>query len=125
MATHPEAIRNGMANYVVDQIDDGGGAGFLLIQTAGDVTLATLTFAAEAFGDAAVGVATANTIVFDADADSTGTATKFIATDSNSLTIFEGTVGATGSGEDLELDSTTITTGDKVSVTSFTYTTSL
>jgi len=56
--THSTTIRDGIANLVVDAID-AGGAGTLEFQTSGDVEVATLTFAATAFGASSSGTATA------------------------------------------------------------------
>ena len=56
------AARNAAANAVVDLVDAGSGAGKLVIMTAGDVEVATLTFSDPAFGNAASGTATASAI---------------------------------------------------------------
>ena len=49
--THPVAVRNSIANLVVDGIDAGAGAGKLLITTTSTgTTVATLTFSDPAFG---------------------------------------------------------------------------
>lgn len=57
----------------------------------------------------------------DASADATGTAAHFrlYASDGTTQKI-EGTVTATGGGGDLELDSTSITAGQPVTITGFT-----
>lgn len=57
----------------------------------------------------------------DASADATGTAAHFrlYASDGTTQKI-EGTVTATGGGGDLELDSTSITAGQPVTITAFT-----
>lgn len=57
----------------------------------------------------------------DASADATGTAGHFrlYASDGTTQKI-EGTVTATGGGGDLELDSTSITAGQPVTITAFT-----
>ena len=118
------------ADAVVDLIDVGG-AGKLRIydgtkpataDTAitSQVKLAELTFSATAFGAASNGVATANSITADASADASGTATWFRVVSGGGTTIFDGTVGT--SGADINLDSTSITVGQQVSVTALTYT---
>src|SRR3990167_9470244 len=87
MAADPRltnAAASAAADAVVDRIDTGG-AGTIKIYTGtiptdadtaigAQVLLATLTFAATAFGAAANGVATAAAITSDSSADATGTA---------------------------------------------------
>lgn len=118
--THVAAVRNGLADYVVDTIDAGAGAGSLVIMTSGDVEVATLTFSDPAFGAATGGTATANAISDDTNATG-GTAALFKVQDSNTNEVFRGTVTATGGGGDIELSSVSIGVGDTVSITAFTY----
>lgn len=88
---------------------------------SGNTLLAELTFGATAFGSASAGVSTANAITSDSSADATGTASWFRALKSDGTTaVFDGTVGT--SGADLNLNSTAISAGATVSVSSFTYT---
>lgn len=117
--THPTTVRNGIADYVVDLIDAGAGAGSLIINTSGDVEVATLTFSDPAFGGAAAGVATASAITDDTNATG-GVAAKFVIEDSNGTDVCYGSVGT--SGEDINLSTTTIVAGDTVSISSLTYT---
>jgi hypothetical protein len=59
----------------------------------------------------------------DASADATGTAAHFRIYDSGGTTChIQGTVTATGGGGDLTLDNTSITSGQTVTVTTFTLT---
>ena len=125
MATlqHPTLVRNTIADTVVDLIDAGGSAGTLNFYTSnGGTLLATLTFSATAFGAASSGVATAAAITEDANT-AAGTVAWFEVHDSSGNTIFEGDVtdDDTGTGSIL-LSSTTLGTGDTLSVTSLTYT---
>lgn len=113
--THPAATRNGIADYVVDQLDSGT----LVFETSGSVEVATLTFGATAFGAASAGVATANAITDDSSATG-GTTTQATLKNSGSTTIVSCAVGTSGS--DINLSSTTIGAGDTVSVSSLTYT---
>ena len=83
--------------------------------------LAELRFNATAFGAASAGVATANAFTSDASANNTGTASWFRALKSDGTTaVFDGSVGTTSA--DLVVNSTGISTGAEVSVSSFTYT---
>lgn len=83
--------------------------------------LAELTCNATFAPAASSGVLTLNSITQDASADATGTATHFRLWKSDGTTaVIDGDVGTSGS--DLNLNSTSITSGATVSVTSFTIT---
>lgn len=120
------------ADAVVDKVDQGAGAGTLLIRTGAQPTnaddastgtvLATITFADPAFGAATNGVASISGTITDSSADATGTAGHFEVRDSNSVVIFRGTVTATGGGGQMELVTTAITATQPVSITAFSYT---
>ena len=117
--THPTTIRNGIADYVVDQLNSGT----IVFLTSADAEIATLTFASTAFdgaGTAGAGIATAGTITPDTDCNA-GTVTKFEAKSSGSAVIFQGTVTATGGGGDIILSSTAIGAGDTISISALTY----
>lgn len=87
--------------------------------------LASLTMSATAFGgstDANPGaLATANSITSDSSADATGTASHFrVKTQTSGTVIAQGSVGT--SSADMILNTTSITSGSTVSITSFTIT---
>jgi hypothetical protein len=86
--------------------------------------LAELTCASPfAPGASAEGVVTASAITQDSSANATGTASHFRLFASNGTTVaMQGTVTATGGGGDLTLTTTSITSGQPVSVTSFVFT---
>jgi len=87
------------------------------------VLLAELRFNATAAPAASSGVLTMNSITQDSSANNTGTATWFHALKSDGSTVvFDGSVGT--SGCDLNLGSTSITSGASVAVTSMTFTVS-
>jgi hypothetical protein len=119
--THPTTVRSAIADLVVARIDAGASAGTLVFQTSGDVEVATCTFNDPAFGSAASGVATANTITDDSSATG-GTIAKARAFDSNAVEVFACSVTATGGGGDIELNSVVISAGQQVGVTALTYT---
>lgn len=116
------AARNAIVDALVDQIDVGsGGSGKIRIFTAAFGTLlAELDFSSTAFGAASAGTATANTITDDSSANATGTAAVCRIIDKNGSTVFEGTVGT--SGADINFNSVSITTGDRISISSMTVT---
>lgn len=114
-------VRNTMCDVFVDALDAGAGAGTLKIYTSAFGTLlATLTFSDPAFGAASGGTATASAISDDTSADATGTAAVLRLQDSTPATVAEGTVST--SGADLNLNTTSITSGDRVACTSATIT---
>lgn len=120
--THSTAVRNALADLVVDALDSG----FIEFQTSGGDEVATCGFGSTAFdaagssGGNSDGVATANAISDDTDATG-GTITKFELQGSDTTAIVFGSVTATSGGGDIEISSTTIAAGETVSVTSLTY----
>jgi hypothetical protein len=120
--THPAAVRTGMADFVVDQLDEGAPPGLIEMQTSGDVEVATLTFSNPAFGNAdGSGVATAGAITDDEDATG-GTIAKARLQNAAATDKVICSVTSTGSGGDIELSSVVISAGQTVGLTSLTYT---
>lgn len=119
-----EALRNARLDEITAKIDAGTGAGKLRIYdgtrpaTGGTATtlLAELTMSDPSFPAASSGQMTANAITDDSSADNTGTATWFRIVDSDNNFVVDGDVGTSGS--DLNLNSTSITAGVTVEVTS-------
>jgi hypothetical protein len=118
--THGTALRNAIADLVVDSIDAGSGAGTLEFQTSSGDEVATLTFSDPAFGDASSGTATANSISPDASATG-GTMGRFQIKDSTGTVKIQGTVAAV-SGGDINMSSLSVVAGDTVTLSSLTYT---
>lgn len=118
--THPTAVRTGIADFVVDQMDEGTPPGKLIIQTAGGSTVATLTFSNPAFGAASSGTATASAITSDTNAAG-GTAAKAELRNAAGTAKVLCSVTATGGGGDIQLSSVTVSAGQTVSVSSLTY----
>ncbi len=86
------------------------------------VTLASLGFAATAFGASSSGQAVAGAITSTSAAPGTGTATWFRAFGSSTTSaVFDGSVGVTTS-ENLVLNAVAISSGAQVSVSSFNFT---
>jgi hypothetical protein len=118
-------LRSSRADLIDDAVNAGSGAGLLRIysgtrpSTGGTATtlLAELTFSDPAFGVASGGVLTASAITADSSANNTGTATWFRVVDSAGTFVMDGNVGTSGS--DLNLNSTSISANQNVSVTSF------
>lgn len=117
--THPTAVRNAIADLVVDSLD-GGSPGKLVFRTSGDVAVATLTFSNPAFGSASSGTATSNAITSDTNAAG-GTIAKATLETSAGTAKVNCSVTAPGGGGDIELSSVVVSAGQTVSVSSLTY----
>jgi hypothetical protein len=118
--THGSAVRDGIANFVVDQLDEGTPPGTLVFQTSGDVEVATLTFATTAFGAASSGTATAAAITSDTSATG-GTIAKARLKNAAGTDKIICSVTATGGGGDITLSSVVVSAGQTVALTALTY----
>lgn len=117
--THPLLVRQNVANLITNYLD---GTGYLEFQTSGDVEVATLLFASDAFGAAdGSAICTANAISSDTNATG-GTIAKARLKDPGGVDKIICSVTATGGGGDIELSSVVISAGQTVSITSLTYT---
>ena len=129
------AVAIAALNAKVDAIDTGGGTAVLRIYSgtrpdkvdtalSGNTLLAELNLSNPAFGAAADdnpnAIATASAITDDSSANATGTASFFRVLDRAGTAVIDGNVGT--SGEDLNLDSVSITSGQTVSISSWTIT---
>jgi hypothetical protein len=121
------------ANDAALTLLNAGGAGSMRIYSgsppakadtalSGNTLLATLGLNATAFGASAnaapLATATANAITSDTNAVATGTATFFRLHSNAGVAVIQGTVGT--SGTDAIINSTSITSGDAVSCSSMT-----
>lgn len=118
-----------LRNAMLDEITAAAGASALLRiydgsrpATGGTATtlLAELTCNATFAPAASGGVLTLNSITQDSSANATGTATWFRLVTSGGTFVLDGSVGTSGS--DLNLTTTSIVSGQPVSITSFTIT---
>lgn len=120
------ALRTTRATAILNAID-AGTAGLLRIYdgvrpaTGGSVTnlLAELTLS-DPCGTVLNGVLTFSAITQDSSANATGTATWFRIVTSAAAFVLDGSVGT--SGADLNLTTTSVTTGQPVQVTSLVFT---
>jgi hypothetical protein len=127
-------LTNTIASLLADAIDNdvnAGGAGKIILyggsepataDTAPSATvLATFTLSNPAFGAASNGVITLAGTPLTVAASATGTATHFRLLRNNGTTVvLQGTVGT--SGQQLNLNTTSITNGVNVTITSGTVT---
>jgi hypothetical protein len=119
--THTTTVRNLIADTVTAEVDSGGGAGNLVIMTAGDAEVATLVMSATAFGASVGGTASAAAITDDSSATG-GTAALYKQEDFANVEKWRGSVTATGGGGDIEFPTVIIPALVTVQMTSFSYT---
>jgi hypothetical protein len=125
------ARQNALADALVDAIDVGG-AGSVEIRTlaqpananGADVgaLLATFTLAAAAFTIAAAGTATLLGVPISTTGVAAGTAGHARVKSGGGLTIFDGSVTASGGGGDFEMSTTTVSIGLDLDLTAGTIT---
>ena len=125
-----QAVVSAQADVLARVLDSG----FLQIYTgaqpatadasiSSQVLLAALRFNTTSAPAAVNGVLTFNALTADSSADATGTAAWFRAFAADGTTpVLDGTVGATGSGSNLELSTASIVSSARISVSSFTHT---
>lgn len=123
------AVRNGLMDYLSDQLDggfidiyDGTRAANANTAIGSQVKLAHIPLSNPASAASSSGVITLTTPAEDTSAGASGTATWFRATSSGGTGLFDGSVTASGGGGDCELVSTTITALQPVRITSATIT---
>lgn len=119
------AAKNARLNAVAATIDAGSGAGYIQIgTTAMGTVLATIALADPCAASASGGVLTFSGFPrSDTSADATGTAAAARIRDSDGNDVITGlTVGASGSGADIILDTTAIDAGEIVTLNSATIT---
>lgn len=126
--THPNPVRQGVADYVTGLLDGGSAnpAALLQLQTSGGSGVSdhdmTAPGSGGAFGAAnSSGTAAANAIADDANATG-GTVARFQGQDRDRTVIIQGDAGGIGSGQELELSVTNIPAGARVQIASWSYT---
>lgn len=118
------AAKNARLTGVVNTIDAGSGAGVLQIGTAAMASVLAEITLADPSGTVSGGVLTFSGFPrSDSSANATGVAAAARIRDSNGNDVITGlTVGVTGSGADIILDTTNIDAGEIVTLNSATIT---
>jgi hypothetical protein len=121
--THVTAIRNTLADAVVDAVDVGTTdvGGDILIQDGAGVTLVAIPLANPAFGDAANGTASVSGVPVEGTAVAAGTAARFLLRNRNNAEVLRGTVTVTAGGGDMQLSSVSIAINDVIRLNTITY----
>lgn len=123
------ATVNAQANSLITSLANGWVRIYTGVQPAnadtaisGQVLLAELRYAATAAPAPVNGLITFNAITADASANASGTAAWFRSFAADGTTVvMDGSIGLVGSVSNLELNSTAITAGATVSITSATH----
>jgi hypothetical protein len=124
------ALRNAMLDAITTavgasglcRIYDGSVPANVAASIGSSTLLAELTLNSTFAAGASSGVLTLNSITSDSSANATGTATYFRLTTSGGTAVIQGTVGT--SGTDLVLNTTSISSGGPVAISSWTVTAS-
>ena len=114
-------VKNARLTVVKDAIDQGSGPGTIEICSAAYASVLAILTCADPCGTVSAGVLTFSAITQDSSADATGTAAIARIKDSSGTVVCDGlTVGT--SGQNINLNTTSIVTGDIVQLTSATIT---
>jgi hypothetical protein len=117
-----DAIETTIGTSPILKIRSGAAPATCATADAGTV-LATLTLPSDWMAAASSGSKALSGTWQDSSADATGTAAHFRIYDSGGTTChLQGTITATGGGGDMELNNTSLATGQNFSITSFTLT---
>lgn len=117
-----DAVETAVGTSPILQIRTGAAPANCAAAATGTV-LATMTLPSDWMAAASSGTKAKSGTWQDTSADNTGTAAHFRIWDSTLTTChLQGTVTATGGGGDMTVDSTSFTTGQQVTITSFTLT---
>lgn len=107
-------------NAAVDAVTALASGGVLRFFTASDALVAEIALGDPAFGNAVNGIAFIATTLTD-PFTSSGTVTKFSIFSSAGILLLSGTVTAVGGGGDIELSTATYVSGDRLDVSTLTY----
>lgn len=114
------SLRNVLADAITGELDTGATFAQMLLETSGDVEVATIVFQNPSFGSASTGVITLNGVPLSDTNATGGTVAQFSLEDRDGTKALEGVVQV--SGADLDLSSLSVGATDTVELTSFTIT---
>lgn len=118
--THPTASRNALADAHDDYVNTGAGTAVLRLLD-GTNTLGDFSLSDPAFGAAASGTITLASTPISATATGTGTCDGYQLINKDGNIAHAGSVTITSGGGDIEIDNTSIISGQGLSLASFTY----
>lgn len=123
--SHSTAVRNALADLIDDQVNAGvadAQGDFVIIESAGPTDLISFPLSDPAFGAAASGQITLAGTPISTTADASGTADQFEVRDKDNNKVYGGSVTATGGGGDVEIDNTSVNSGQSAELSSHSYT---
>lgn len=123
--THSTATRNAMGDAMGDQVDAGttdAQGDFVLIESSGPTDLVEINLQNPAFGSPSTGVKPLAGTPLENTASSSGTADTFEIRNRDNAAVIDGTVTGTGGGGDVEIDVTSISSGQTIELDSLTWT---
>jgi len=118
--THSTATRDSLARTILQEADSANYS-FIVLTTSADAPLDTIILQNPAFSKSGA-VLTCLGVPISSTAAVQGTIAKFKMCKKNGSTIISGTVTVTGGGGDMTVDNTSVTVGQTVRLTGFTYT---
>lgn len=122
--THSTTARDALADQV-DSLVNGGTTDaqgdFVVQESAGPTDLIEFNLQDPAFGAAATGTITLAGTPISTTASATGTADQFEVRDKDNAMVYTGTVTATGGGGDVEIDNTSVESGQSAELSSHSY----
>jgi hypothetical protein len=128
------ATQNAQLSSLAAQFDEGATGGTIKVYSGtrpanantapggGNTLLLTFTLSATGFAAPVNGTMSAADLPLAAEGVAAGTAVWWRGADSSGNTVLDGSCGTEGSGEDIELSTTTISVGLDVSMTAGTFT---
>jgi len=121
--THSTATRNSLCSAVSSAVDAGttNSGGQFIFRTSAEAAVATVQLQNPAFGTPASGAMSINGTPLQDTNAAGGTVDHFTVEDRDNTEVFRGTATVTGGGGDIEMSSLTISAGDTVELSSFTY----
>lgn len=125
--THSTATRDAFANLVDDRVNAGSldsGGDFVVIESAGPTDLISWELQDPAFGAASSAVITLAGTPLSTTASAGGTADEFEVRNRDNNVVYQGTVTATGGGGDVEINDTSVSSGQSADLESHSYTAS-
>lgn len=126
--------QNAQLSSLAARFDAGSAGGTIKVYTGtrpanantapggGNTLLLTFTLATTGFGSPAGGAMSVAGLPITAEGVAAGTATWWRGADSDGNTVLDGSCGAEGSNEDIEMSTTTVSVGLDVNLTAGTFT---
>lgn len=123
--THATSVRNAIMDAIDDQVNAGttdAQADFVFIESSGPTDIAEINLQDPAFGASSSGQISIQGTPLSTSAGAGGTIDTFEVRDKDNSTAIDGTVTSTGGGGDVEIDNTSVNSGQTVQLDSYSQT---